>query len=168
MDTEVVDDNGTVKEIMLNMPEGFVCGMTSAIPQQGLHCSVPADEPATPSEWTEPAFIMGSYGKRPVFVEPMGDLGFVTTDGKEWEMEPVYLGQTISTLPSKLTWTTNNGITTVTVEGKVNDVESEVEDNDVEEAEEDPVMTESTSDARAVKVSALALAGFLAVVVVGN
>ena len=31
MDTEVVDDNGTVKDIMLNMPEGFVCGMTSAV-----------------------------------------------------------------------------------------------------------------------------------------
>ena len=111
---------------------------------------------------------MGSYGKRPVFVEPMGDLGFVTTDGKEWEMEPVYVGQTISTLPSKLTWTTNDGVTTVTVEGKANDVESEDEDNDVEEVEEDPVITESTSDARATKVSALALGGLLAVIMFGK
>ena len=163
MDTEVVDDNGTVKEIMLNMPEGFVCDMTGAIPGQGLHCAVPADEPATPSEWIEPAFIMGSYGKRPVFVEPMGDLGFVTADGKEWEIEPVYVGQTITTLPSKLTWKSNDGVTTVTVEGKANEMESEVE--------EDPVMTESTSDARSTKVSVSAVAlaaGLLAVIVVGN
>ena len=163
MDTEVVDDNGTVKEIMLNMPEGFVCDMTGAIPGQGLHCAVPADEPATPSEWIEPAFIMGSYGNRPVFVEPMGDLGFVTADGKEWEIEPVYVGQTITTLPSKLTWKSNDGVTTVTVEGKANEMESEVE--------KDPVMTESTSasDARATKVSAVVLAGLLAVVMLfGN
>ena len=44
-----------------NMPDNFECGVISGIPGSGIHCEDVASIPATPGDWTVPAFVMGSY-----------------------------------------------------------------------------------------------------------
>ena len=61
-------------DVMMNMPPGFMCDPTSAIPQQGLHCIDLSTVPATSADWTEPAYVVGSYHNDIAFIEPMVSL----------------------------------------------------------------------------------------------
>merc|ERR1712176_581537 len=90
-------------------------------------------------------------GKDIAFLEPMANIDFVTSDGNVWELDDIeYVGQTINNLPTKLTWTTKDGVTTITLEGKsdvipMDDMKAEGDDYDHEhegdkvvEAEDEP------------------------------
>lgn len=128
-------------DVMMNMPPGFMCDPTGAIPQQGLHCIDLSTVPATSADWTEPAYVVGSYHNDIAFIEPMASMDFVTSDGSAWEHTYDYAGQTIMNLPSKITWTTDDAaVTTITVEGKSAHYEGDGQETHDEVTGEDEVV----------------------------
>ena len=59
---------------VMNMPSGFTCAPVSGIQKQGLHCQDLSIAPATPSNWTEPVYLLGTYSNDIAFFEPMVSL----------------------------------------------------------------------------------------------
>jgi hypothetical protein len=61
------DTEGRLK----NIPEGYELYPDDTVIHMGTHMLNTGEVPATPAEWTDPAWIYGTYDARVVFYEPM-------------------------------------------------------------------------------------------------
>jgi len=91
------------------------------VPVMGGHAWDPDKQPDTAANWTEPVMVMGTYGGKNIYYEPMPPLSFVTGDTDTfWEESIIYENQQTENLASyaSVSYDASTGVATATFKGK--------------------------------------------------